>query len=67
MGFLNPQLYALGPLRDTVLRDIVTGDNGAYTAGPGWDACTGLGSPDGERLLAALGGTAAKLSQSAED
>ncbi|WP_407539037.1 hypothetical protein Q0M94_12780 [Deinococcus radiomollis] len=62
MGFLNPQLYALGPLRDTV-----TGDNGAYMAGPGWDACTGLGSPDGERRLAALGGTAAKLSQSAED
>lgn len=55
VGFLNPQLYALGQVRDTVMRDIVTGNNGAYTAGPGWDACTGLGSPDGARLLAALG------------
>ena len=29
------------------LNDIVSGSNGAYTAGPGWDACSGLGSPDG--------------------
>ncbi|HTD11556.1 MAG TPA: S53 family peptidase [Steroidobacteraceae bacterium] len=35
-------------------RDITQGNNGAYTAGPGWDACTGLGSPNGEALLAAL-------------
>ena len=25
-----------------------------YSAGPGWDACTGLGSIDGQALLAAL-------------
>ena len=25
--------------------DITSGNNGAYSAGPGWDACTGLGSP----------------------
>lgn len=36
------------------LRDITTGNNGGYTAGPGWDACTGLGVPDGVALLAAL-------------
>jgi kumamolisin len=35
-------------------RDITQGSNGAYTAGAGWDACTGLGSPNGEALLAAL-------------
>jgi kumamolisin len=35
-------------------RDIVEGSNGAYSAGPGWDACTGLGSPDGIALLARL-------------
>jgi kumamolisin len=35
-------------------RDITQGNNGAYKAGPGWDACTGLGSPNGEALLAAL-------------
>jgi kumamolisin len=38
------------------LRDIVTGDNGGYPAGPGWDACTGLGVPAGEATVAALRG-----------
>jgi len=33
----------------------VGGNNGAFSAGPGWDACTGLGSPDGTRIAAALG------------
>jgi kumamolisin len=33
-------------------RDTITGSNGAFNAGPGWDGCTGLGSPDGERLFA---------------
>ena len=37
-------------------RDITGGNNGAYSAAPGWDACTGLGSPDGQRLLHALSG-----------
>jgi kumamolisin len=36
------------------MRDITSGSNGAYAAGPGWDACTGLGSPDGAALLARL-------------
>jgi kumamolisin len=36
------------------LRDITSGNNGAYSAGPGWDACTGLGVPDGEALLERL-------------
>ncbi len=44
------------------LRDIVTGDNksGAigFSAGPGWDPCTGLGSPDGEKLATLFGGNA---------
>jgi kumamolisin len=34
--------------------DITSGNNGAYAAGPGWDACSGLGSPDGTTLLARL-------------
>jgi kumamolisin len=37
-------------------RDITSGNNGAYTAGPGWDACSGLGSPDGTALLNRLQG-----------
>jgi kumamolisin len=50
VGFLNPQLYA----HASALRDITNGNNGAYQAGPGWDACTGLGSPNGTAILAAL-------------
>jgi kumamolisin len=52
VGFLNPLLYRFAT--QGVLRDITVGDNGAYSASTGWDACTGLGSPDGARLLALL-------------
>jgi kumamolisin len=55
VGFLNPLLY--GSLSGkNLFNDVTSGNNGAYTAGPGWDACTGWGSPDGSKLLAALGG-----------
>jgi kumamolisin len=53
VGYLNPLIYNL-PLVANAFRDITTGSNGAYTAGAGWDACTGLGSPDGAKLMAAL-------------
>jgi kumamolisin len=36
------------------LRDIVGGDNGGYEADPGWDACTGLGVPNGQSTVDAL-------------
>jgi kumamolisin len=53
VGFLNPLLY--GSLKDkAVTRDITEGSNGAQQAAPGWDACTGWGSPDGQALLRAL-------------
>jgi kumamolisin len=48
-GFINPILYAKAA--KGVLNDIASGNNGAYSAGPGWDACTGLGTPNGQRLL----------------
>lgn len=51
VGFLNPLIY---PLQATAFNDITQGNNGAYSAGPGWDACTGLGSPIGTALLQAL-------------
>ena len=55
VGFLNPLLY--GSLAGRGLfNDIVTGNNGSYSARPGWDACTGWGSPIGSKLLQALGG-----------
>jgi kumamolisin len=52
VGFLNPALYAQGVGR--VTRDVTVGTNGSYAAGPGWDACTGLGTPNGTGLLQAL-------------
>lgn len=53
VGYLTPALYTSLAARGAC-RDITSGDNGAYRAGPGWDACTGWGSPDGAALLAAL-------------
>jgi kumamolisin len=54
VGFLQPQIYT--PSAATGFRDITQGNNVAYQAGTGWDACTGNGSPDGAALLHALGG-----------
>ena len=56
VGFFQPQLYA--STAHGAFHDITQGNNGAYKAGPGWDACTGLGSPNGSLLLHALGGGA---------
>jgi kumamolisin len=55
-GLIQPSLYAgVTPGTDVAgFNDITQGDNGAYSAGPGWDACTGLGSPNGTALLARL-------------
>jgi kumamolisin len=53
VGFFQPALYAL-PAADDAFRDITSGNNGAFSAGPGWDPVTGLGSPDGTNILAAL-------------
>lgn len=49
-GFVNPTLYAA----KSAFHDITSGNNGAFSAGPGWDACTGLGSPIGTAVAAAL-------------
>jgi len=51
-GFLHPTLYA----HSKALHDITSGSNGDHRAGPGWDPCTGLGSPNGMELLAAMNG-----------
>ncbi|MCL4519893.1 MAG: S53 family serine peptidase [Thaumarchaeota archaeon] len=41
-------------IRERGFDDITQGNNGAYQARVGWDACTGLGSPDGSKLIAAI-------------
>ena len=50
LGLLQPRLYPL----HAALHDITSGNNGAYKAKKGWDACTGLGTPNGTAILAAL-------------
>ncbi len=60
VGNINALLYStIGPAG--TLRDITSGNNdtdgllgGQYPAAPGWDACSGWGTPDGGKLLAAL-------------
>jgi kumamolisin len=57
LGLVNSALYANASL----FRPIVQGNNRAdgkgYDAGPGWNACTGLGVPNGADLIAALAAT----------
>lgn len=56
VGFLHPRLYALVAEGEPVVRRITHGGNGAFFASEDalWNACTGLGSPDGEALLKGL-------------
>ncbi len=49
-GYLNPSLYQ----NRHALRDITGGNNGDYEATEGWDACTGLGSPNGAALAGVI-------------
>jgi kumamolisin len=44
LGFVQPALYALKSSTGA-FHDITQGSNGAFAAGPGWDAASGLGSP----------------------
>jgi kumamolisin len=59
VGYVNLILYGLGASAGA-FQDITTGNNRVgpnylgYDAGPGWDPCTGLGSPNGTALLTAL-------------
>jgi kumamolisin len=58
VGYINPLLYKkFGPAG--TLRNIIQGTNSlgtvkGYAAGPGWNAVTGWGSPDGRKLLNAF-------------
>ncbi len=68
VGWLQPQLYSLG---ETAMNDITTGNNddsglGYYSAQTGWDACTGLGSPNGTAILNALSATVGSAAKAAK-
>jgi len=51
-GYITPLLY--NKRCRPAFRDVTEGSNGTYHARPGWDACTGWGTPRGTRLLNAL-------------
>ena len=69
VGLLNPLIYGANTSQ-AGFRDITSGNNdvtgqiGGYDSGPGWDACTGQGSPNGSALAAALSGSSSGSSGS---
>ncbi|THH27752.1 hypothetical protein EUX98_g6437 [Antrodiella citrinella] len=57
LGFLNPLIYSTGAAG---FNDITSGSNpgcgtNGFTAGPGWDPVTGLGTPDFGKLQSLIG------------
>jgi kumamolisin len=48
LGFVTPKLWQ----NQTAFNDITQGSNGFYSAGPGPDACSGIGSPIGTSVAA---------------
>jgi len=67
IGFANPPIYAIGrgsyATYTNCFHDIVTGNNfdsqnpNRFAAWPGYDLCTGWGTPTGSNTLAALAGS----------
>ena len=54
LGFLNPFLYAHpDAFNDVTYGEIKDYGYVGFRAAPGWDAATGLGTPDYEKLLSA--------------
>ena len=60
-----PALYAISP---TDFNDITSGSNGVFSAGPGYDEVTGLGSPIANLLIPDLAtyGTASQIAITAQ-
>jgi len=57
VGALSSLIYSqIAPINGT-FHDITTGNNGAYSAHAGWDACTGWGTPIGSAIVSALTGS----------
>jgi kumamolisin len=52
VGFINPAIYAAKAA--SAFNDITQGNNGAFSAGPGWDACSGQGTPIASKLIPLL-------------
>jgi kumamolisin len=52
LGLLGPKIYPL--IGTSAFYDITVGNNGAYNAGPGYDLCSGVGTPNVTNLIQAL-------------
>jgi len=52
LGFINPMLYqsAAAFEKAGAFHAITRGNNGFYHAGPGWNPCTGYGTPNGTKF-----------------
>jgi kumamolisin len=53
VGFFNPLFYST-LAQHKAFNDISSGTNGDFASKPGWDACTGMGSPNGQAILDVL-------------
>lgn len=67
LGAINPALYRLATRPNSGIVDVTSGDNSygdvtGYTAGPGYDLATGLGTIDASRFVPALAGAVRKPS-----
>ncbi|WP_420575084.1 S53 family peptidase [Kordia sp.] len=54
LGFINPYLYKL--IGSSAFHQILEGNNNLYVAAEGWNPCTGLGTPNGQKLMEAIDG-----------
>ena len=54
LAYVNPRLYQIRSTNPSCFRDIVSGTNGAFSAGPGHDQVTGLGVPNMRELTKEL-------------
>jgi kumamolisin len=63
VGFVQPALYQM--IGTAAFHQITKGNNDGYQAGPNWNPCTGLGSPNGAAILKVLQGTTAAPTQTA--
>jgi kumamolisin len=61
VGYLNPLLYSGRIANSGAFHNITSGNNGAYQARQGWDPCTGLGTPNGAKLLQVLTGQGERM------
>jgi kumamolisin len=59
VGSLTSLVYSQLAQAGNAFHDITNGNNGTFSAKPGWDACTGMGSPIGSAITSALTGKAA--------